>query len=85
MNEKFLDYRPAHLVKGKGNWYVAYSAMNPETGKLVVKRVKLNYIKSARQRKEYADELIKQINGIIRFFTRTVTVLYCYLMPCLTF
>lgn len=63
MNEKFLDYRPAHLVKGKGNWYVAYSATNPETGKLVVKRVKLNYIKSARQRKEYADELIKQING----------------------
>ncbi|MBQ5901425.1 MAG: hypothetical protein IIW86_06155, partial [Clostridia bacterium] len=60
MNEKFLDYRPAHLVKGKGNWYVAYSATNPETGKLVVKRVKLNYIKSARQRKEYADELIKQ-------------------------
>ena len=63
MNEKFLDYRPAHLVKGKGNWYVAYSATNPETGKLVVKRVKLNYIKSARQRKEYADELVKQINS----------------------
>ena len=63
MNLKFLDYRPAHLVKGKGNWYVAYSATNPETGKLVVKRVKLNYIKSARQRKEYADELVKQINS----------------------
>lgn len=62
MNEKFLDFRPAHLVKGKGNCYVAYSATNPETGKLVVKRVKLNYIKSARQRKEYADELVKQIN-----------------------
>ena len=63
MNEKFLDFRPAHLVKGKGDWYVAYSATNPETGKLVVKRVKLNYIKSARQRKEYADELVKQINS----------------------
>lgn len=63
MEQRFLDYRPAHLVKGKGNWYVAYSATNPETGKLVVKRVKLNYIKSARQRKEYADELIKQINA----------------------
>lgn len=69
MTEKFLDYRPAHLVKGKGNWYVAYSATNPETGKLVVKRVKLNYIKSARQRKEYADELIKQINAkLVRGF-----------------
>lgn len=62
MDKNYLDYRPAHLVKGKGNWYVAYSATNPETGKLVVKRVKLNYIKSARQRKEYADELIKRIN-----------------------
>lgn len=63
MDAKFMDYRPAHLVKGKGNWYVSYSATNPETGNLVVKRVKLNYIKSARQRKEYADELIKQINA----------------------
>lgn len=63
MEQRFLDYRPAHLVKGKGNWYVAYSATNPETGKLVVKRLKLNYIKSARQRKEYADELVKQINA----------------------
>ena len=63
MESNFIDYRPAHLVKGKGNWYVAYSATNPETGKLVVKRIKLNYIKSARQRKEYADELIKQVNA----------------------
>lgn len=69
MQTKFLDYRPAHLVKGRKNWYVAYSATNPETGKLVVKRIKLNYIKGARQRKEYADELIKQINAkLVRGF-----------------
>jgi integrase len=60
--QNFLDYRPAHLVKGRGNFYVAYSVTNPETGKLTVKRIKLNYIKSIRQRKEYAEELIKQVN-----------------------
>mgnify|MGYP003329780649 FL=1 len=58
-----LDYRPAHLVKGKNNYYVAYSCINPETGKMAVRRVKLNYIKSAKIRKEYAEELIKQINS----------------------
>ncbi len=58
-----LDYRPAHLVKGKNNWYVAYSVVNPENGKMTVRRVKLNYIKSAKIRKEYAEELIKQINS----------------------
>lgn len=60
--QNFLDYRPAHIVKGRGNYYVAYSVTNPETGKLTVKRIKLNYIKSIRQRKEYAEELIKQVN-----------------------
>lgn len=59
----FLDYRPAHLVKGKNNYYVAYSVVNPESGKMVNRRVKLNYIKSAKQKKEYAEELIKQINS----------------------
>lgn len=58
-----LDYRPAHLVKGKNNYYVAYSIVNPESGKLMNRRVKLNYIKSLKQRKEYAEELIKQINS----------------------
>ncbi|MCQ2252579.1 MAG: site-specific integrase [Bacteroidales bacterium] len=58
-----LDYRPAHLVKGKNNYYVAYSCVNPESGKMQVRRVKLNYIKSAKTRKEYAEEVIKQINS----------------------
>lgn len=58
-----LDYRPAHLVKGKNNYYVAYSAVNPESGKMTVRRVKLNYIKTAKTRKEYAEEIIKQINS----------------------
>ena len=61
--ERYLDYKPAHIVSGARNYYVAYSVINPETGCYVVKRVKLNYIKSKRQRKEYACELVKQING----------------------
>lgn len=61
--EKFLNYRPARYVGSKKNAYVAYSVVNPETGNFVVKRIKLNYIKSSRQRKAYAEELIKQING----------------------
>lgn len=61
--QNFLDYRPAHLVKGKKNVYVAYSVVNPENGKLTVKRIKLNYIKSKTQLKTYSEELIKQINS----------------------
>ena len=61
--EKFLNYRPAHYAGSKKNYYVAYSVINPETGNFVVRRIKLNYIKSSRQRKAYAEELIKQING----------------------
>lgn len=74
MNNNFLDYRPAHIVSGKQNFYIAYSVVNPETGKLTVKRVKLNYIKEKRLRKQYAEELLKQINanlaaGFNPFFT----------------
>lgn len=51
--QNFYDYRPAHLVKGKNNVYVAFSVVNPENGKLTVKRIKLNYIKSKSQLKNY--------------------------------
>ena len=72
----FLDYRPAHVVKGKNNYYVAYSVINPESGKLTVRRIKLNYIKSKREQKYYAEELIKQLNiklsnGFNPFLTET--------------
>lgn len=62
MDTNLINYRPAHYVSGKKNFYVAYSVMNPETGKLTVKRIKLNYIANRTQRKQYAEELIKQIN-----------------------
>lgn len=61
--ENFLDYKPAHIVCGHNNFYVAYSVINPETKKYVVRRIKLNYIKSKQQRKNYAIELVKMINS----------------------
>lgn len=57
MDTNFLEYRPARIIKGKNSFYVAYSVVNPETDKLTVKRIKLNHIHSAKQRKEYAEEL----------------------------
>lgn len=62
MDKNFLNYRPAHIGGTKKNFYVAYSVVNPETDKLTVKRIKLNYIKNKAQRKAYAEELVKQIN-----------------------
>lgn len=59
----FLDYRPAHIVRGKNNFYVAYSVINPENGKMIVKRVKLNFLKEKRQQRQYGEELVKQINA----------------------
>lgn len=63
MDTNFLDYRPARIIKGKNNFYVAYSVVNPETNKLTVKRIKLNHIHNKTQRKVYAEELVKQINA----------------------
>lgn len=62
MDKNFLNYRPAHLAGTKKNYYVAYSVVNPETDKLTVRRIKLNYIKDKKQRKLYGEELVKQIN-----------------------
>ena len=58
----FLDYTPARYVNNSNNYYVAYSAINPDTGKLKEKRIKLNHINAAQDRRNYAKELIKSIN-----------------------
>lgn len=76
MDTNFLDYRPARIIKGKNSFYVAYSVVNPETDQLTVKRIKLNHIHNVKQRKEYAEELVKQINaklsrGFNPFFTES--------------
>lgn len=61
--EKILNYRPARYLHGKKNSYVVYSVVNPETGFFVYRRIKLNFIKSSRERKAYAENLIKQLNA----------------------
>lgn len=61
--EKILNYRPARYLQGKNNYYVVYSVTNPETGCFVYRRIKLNFIKSSRERKKYAEDLIKQLNA----------------------
>lgn len=61
--EKILHYRPARYLHTAKNSYVVYSVSNPETGRFVYRRIKLNFIKSNRQRKEYAEELIKRLNA----------------------
>ena len=61
--EKILNYRPARYLQGKKNCYVVYSVTNPETGNFVYRRIKLNFIKSSRERKKYAEDLIKQLNA----------------------
>lgn len=58
----FLNYRPAHYVCAKTCKYVSYSVINPKTNKFTVKKIKLNFIKSAKERREYAEKLCMKIN-----------------------
>ena len=57
----FIRYIPAQFYQAKIS-YVAYSIINPSTGKLIQKRIKLNRIKSVSERKKYARQLMIQIN-----------------------
>jgi integrase len=56
-----LNYLPAQYFQAKIS-YVQYFVLSPTSKKLVAKRIKLNRIKSVRERKKYANKLIKEIN-----------------------
>jgi len=60
-NQNLLNFKQAELCKGK-EWFIHYYVINPATGKLHRKKVKLNWIKSIPERKKYADLLKKEIN-----------------------
>lgn len=62
-SKKIYDYRPARFLSSGKIAYVVYSVCNPESGRLVYRRIKLNYIKSKSERKKYAEDLIKTINA----------------------
>jgi integrase len=59
--QEVIRYRPAQLHTGK-EWYISYYVFNPESGKLDIKRIKLNHIKNAVQRRKSAYEMIKRLN-----------------------
>ena len=61
--EKIYNYRPARYLSSRNYSYVVYSVLNPETGRMMYRRIKLNYIKSKRERKQYAEELVKMVNA----------------------
>lgn len=59
---EILAYRPAELRVGKSCVYVEFYAYDPALQALRRKRIKLNYIKSVRERKEYGRALCIRIN-----------------------
>lgn len=57
----FVDFRPAEYHPGNCS-YVAYYVKNPETGRLVRKRIKLNRVKGVRNRDRFASRLCAEVN-----------------------
>jgi integrase len=57
---KVITYYPAEIHKGK-DYYVGYYVLNPGTGKLTIKKTRLNRLKGA-VRDKYARDLVRQIN-----------------------
>lgn len=60
-----IHYIPARLTEGK-DWYVSFYAVDPLTGKMKRKRIKLNRIKNINERRKYARELVERINTKLR-------------------
>lgn len=58
---KLVGFKPAQLFTGS-SWRVEYSVINPGTGNMVRKRIKINKIKSIKERRKYADRLIVELN-----------------------
>ena len=62
MSKIFVDFKPAKLSKGE-TWFVYYYVRNPfSDNKLERKRIKLNHIKSKKDRLKYAELLISELN-----------------------
>lgn len=65
MSQHLINFRPAEYRCGK-EACVVYYVLNPDIGKLVRKRVKINRVHGARARAEYARQLCHEIN--VRLF-----------------
>ena len=57
----FSDFRPAEYHAGKSS-YVAFYVINPETGNLVRKRIKVNRVARGQKRDKFARTLSCEIN-----------------------
>jgi len=57
----FLEYVPAELSEGK-EWYVRYYAKHPQSGKLTLRRIKINRIKSITERRKFGRMLVHELN-----------------------
>lgn len=55
------QYTPPKLYTGK-EWYVGFAAYDPVRGGMRRKKIKLNFIDKAGERRKYADGLIKRLN-----------------------
>ncbi len=62
MKNNFVNFRPATLHIQKENWEISYYVEHPQTKKLVRKRIKLNHIQSKVSRRQYAYQLIAELN-----------------------
>lgn len=61
MSDFLVKFRPAQYFPGKDS-YVGYYVVNPFTNKMVRKKIKLNHIANARERKRYALRLAFEVN-----------------------
>lgn len=56
-----IDFIPARLTEGK-EWYVSFYALFPPSGKLRRRKIKLNRIRSATEKRKMGRRLILEIN-----------------------
>lgn len=62
MKNLIYNFKPAHYINGKKLKYVSYSVFDEQCGKFKNFRIKLNYIRTAAARKQYAEQLCAKIN-----------------------
>lgn len=61
MSLQIANFKPAQYYEGKES-YVGFYVTDPATGKLARRKVKLNHIKNARERKRYGQHLAFDIS-----------------------
>ena len=62
---QIVAYTPPRLYTGK-EWYVGFMAYDPIQERLHRKKIKLNHVEKIKERREYAQELIKRLNEKLR-------------------